>query len=409
MRLIRVVEIKKELTVLVEGLYASIKSLLWLVILMTVVIYTSALFVRGMVLDHPYDATELDTHFRFGTVCQAMFTLFNMCVLAEWGEIMWPIYYNQPILFLYLLVFLWIVTFGILNLVIGVIAERTMAATQAVLAEKEEYEKVVRMSNIVTMADKIFSTDSDGKLTRQEMEDLVSDKNPELLDLLMSCDLPRGFDIGDLHLIFDEEMEGTVSKEEFITGMFRLIFNSEFQTSCCLLMTIAQVKATVHEEMSKMQRKLARQANSVSEQTSSNPELLATPPPPDVAPMAPRFSKTPQPPVETKAGAAMEPELPEAWTALAEIQELVKKALSTAPAFDENLHYSGSARGSTEPIKELKANSRVMRPGAVTDVQHVADPASSNCLCSGPWSSPSKSNSRLVESRQYDVDPSMSA
>ena len=46
-------------------------------------------------------------------------------------------------------------------------------------------------------------------------------------------------------MIFDEEYSNSVSKDEFVNGMFRLIFNDEFQRGCCLLMTIAQVKKEV--------------------------------------------------------------------------------------------------------------------------------------------------------------------
>merc|ERR1711957_1045103 len=72
-------------------------------------------------------------------------------------------------------------------------------------------------------------------------------KNHRNLDeLLQSIGLPVGFDIGDLHLVFDEEQQGQVSKQEFLEGMFRLIFNNDFHRSCCLLLTMAQVKQVVN-------------------------------------------------------------------------------------------------------------------------------------------------------------------
>lgn len=255
-RLIRVIEIKKDLVVLVEGLWASIKSLGWLSLLLIVVIYTGALFVKGAVDSHPYDPTVLDTKARFGTTFKAMMTVFNMCIVADWTDIIWPIYNNQPHVFIFILALLTIVTFGILNLVIGVIAERTMAKTQEVMEEEEAAQRRHRMQGIVHMANTIFQDDSDGGLDADEMTQLVCETNPELLELLQSCDLPRGFDIGDLHLIFDEEREGKVSKEEFLDGMFRLIFNNEFQRSVCILNTVAQVKAMVKDGFDEIKQTL---------------------------------------------------------------------------------------------------------------------------------------------------------
>lgn len=126
-----------------------------------------------------------------------------------------------------------------------------MAARGELEASIVKSEKKARMRNILLMAEAIFEKDDDGGVEMQEMEDIINAR-PDLRDLLMTCGLPRGFDIGDLHLIFDEDHGGTVDKEEFVTGMFRLIFNNEFQRDCCTLLTVAQVKAELKAAMADM-------------------------------------------------------------------------------------------------------------------------------------------------------------
>merc|ERR1719498_2011783 len=74
--------------------------------------------------------------------------------------------------------------------------------------------------------------------------------------MLKTVGLPKGFDIGDLHLIFDDTYGGTVDKTEFLKGMTRLIFNNEFQRDCCTLLTVAQVKQEVKKAFVELKQEL---------------------------------------------------------------------------------------------------------------------------------------------------------
>merc|ERR1719247_701392 len=97
------------------------------------------------------------------------------------------------------------------------------------------------MDHMVERAGDIFEKDGDGGLSMGELEQVFAE-NETLLHHLILLDLPRGFCISDLHLIFDEEYEGLVTKDEYLNGMMRLIFGNEFQRSCCLQLTAAQIK-----------------------------------------------------------------------------------------------------------------------------------------------------------------------
>lgn len=269
-RAIRLLEIKQELLVMVAGLGSSLKAMVWIILLMIVVIYMSAIFMMSAVesVDYGADYIKDIRELYFSSLGQSMLTMFNICITAMWVEVAQPVFEKQVGVFLFLVIYVFVTTFAILNIIIGVIAERVMAAQADFDQSVEDKAKQKLMSGILVLADAIFENDDDGGVEMHEMEKLVEDK-PELMKLFIDCDLPRGFTISDLHLIFDEKYGGTVDKEEFVTGMFRLIFNNEFQRDCCTLLTVAQVKAEVKTVVTELKDELERHMDSMVRHVNS--------------------------------------------------------------------------------------------------------------------------------------------
>jgi len=179
-----------------------------------------------------------------GDLGSAMLTMFNICILAEWGEVVRPIWARQPhIVFLVFLPYLMLCSFGILNLIIGVIAEQTLEAGQAVKDAAADQELRDKMKAIMRMTDEMFSR-GQGQMSKREFE-IEALRHPDFVDLMRKCEFPRGFEVASLHLIFDESNEGHVDKEEFVNGMFRLVFNNLSQHACTILLGISQLKAEI--------------------------------------------------------------------------------------------------------------------------------------------------------------------
>lgn len=110
------------------------------------------------------------------------------------------------------------------------------------------------MKAIMRMTDKMFEAD-DATMTRKDFIE-CSLRHPDFVELMRSCNFPRGFEVAHLHLIFDESNEGTVDKDEFINGMFRLVFNDVSQHACTILLGISQlkheIKAHVEDELERL-------------------------------------------------------------------------------------------------------------------------------------------------------------
>merc|ERR1719469_1126537 len=87
----------------------------------------------------------------------------------------------------------------------------------------------------------MFSGGGCESLSRDELE-AWAHKRPELVEVLRDIELPRGFTLNDIYLMFDEELGGGLSKQEFVNGMFRLLFSDDYQRSCMLQLSVAEIK-----------------------------------------------------------------------------------------------------------------------------------------------------------------------
>jgi hypothetical protein len=192
----------------------------------------------------------------FGDIPSAMLTLFNICILAEWGEIIRPVSLKQPLIVLFIFIpYLMLCTFGVLNLIIGVIAEQTLANGQE-LKDAEERERLRdKMKAIIHMTDEIYENDADGKLSKQEFM-AAAHAHPDFVSTMRRCNFPRGFEVKDLHCIFDDTAEGSIDKDEFINGMFRLVFNDLSQHACTILLGLSQVKRELHDKVEEELQKI---------------------------------------------------------------------------------------------------------------------------------------------------------
>merc|ERR1719387_2671328 len=84
---------------------------------------------------------EFNPYMYFGTIPRSMYTLFCIVILAEWPEIGRPIIEKQPHMFAFFLVFIIFTTFGVMNVIIGVIVDNTMEAAKSIEADDEQTEK----------------------------------------------------------------------------------------------------------------------------------------------------------------------------------------------------------------------------------------------------------------------------
>lgn len=136
-RLVRVVQFYRsldELRLTLQGLLQSIQSIVWVCFCVVVLLYTMSL-VTTTVVGHndsiyvPYRKMSggWDYQEYFGNVPRSMFTLLQVMTLDTWSSrVVRHVVSNQPVMTLFFFAFLMLSTFGVLNVVVGVIVERVL-------------------------------------------------------------------------------------------------------------------------------------------------------------------------------------------------------------------------------------------------------------------------------------------
>lgn len=245
-RLVRMYKQFRELWLLVGGMVNSIKALAWIGIILMLIIYVCAV-VTTTEIGHndlvygngpSYDGLVWPYKEYFGTVFKSMFTLFQVVTLDGWcDDIVRHILYFQPILALLFLGFLVLTAFGLMNVVIGVIVENTLAGAAVADETVQKEQSAIRrkaLGQLQVMLE-LSDTKRTGEITLQELQaaaqSRVVQQQFEALEV-------RQTEVEQLFELLDYERRGKVELKKFIDSCRELIGGQRRRD-------IAQVEITV--------------------------------------------------------------------------------------------------------------------------------------------------------------------
>lgn len=137
-RLLRVLIVFKDLWVVIAGFVEAIKILFWVSIFLVFVLYIGAVFVTIEIGQNPdiyepykYMSGGWDYQEYFGSIGRSMLTLFQIVTLDDWSDgIARHVITNQPEMVIFFVLFVLVTSFGLMNVVVGIIVERTLAAAK---------------------------------------------------------------------------------------------------------------------------------------------------------------------------------------------------------------------------------------------------------------------------------------
>jgi voltage-gated sodium channel len=236
----------RELWLLVGGMVNSIKALAWICIILMLLIYVCAV-VTTTEIGHnddvygngpSYDGLVWPYKEYFGTVFKSMFSLFQVVTLDGWcDDIVRHIIYFQPILALLFLGFLVLTAFGLMNVVIGVIVENTLAGAAVAdeTVQKEQSAKRRKALGQLQVMLELSDTKRTGQITLQELQaaaqSRVVQQQFEALEVKQT-------EVEQIFELLDYERRGKVELKKFIDSCRELIGGQRRRD-------IAQVEITV--------------------------------------------------------------------------------------------------------------------------------------------------------------------
>lgn len=227
-RLVRLLRAFRELWLIVSGMVQAAKALFWVMTLLIIIMYVWAIILTIVVgqneeskfFDYSNSYWKKDDY--WGSVPASMYSLFQLMTRDSWSASMIrPVVTRQPGLIIIFLMFFSIVTFGLMNIIVGVVVENTMACA------KENEEKINQMqdaeqSRVLESLKAIFEAsdvNGDGTLDREEF--VQGMKKKEVKDRLATIDIPIQ-DLNELYDLLDENQDKSITISEFFKGCEKL-------------------------------------------------------------------------------------------------------------------------------------------------------------------------------------------
>lgn len=229
LRLIRNQKSLEELQLVLWGLVESAKTLVWTVMLMILLIYICAVFLTKQIghnVDVYGDYRKLsggwDHEEFFGTVGRSMYTLMQCMTLDSWSSrIARHVMANQIYMLGFFMLFLFLSTFGIMNIVVAVIVEQMLTASQNNEKKQRVREEKAKKAELESIKDIFVMSDADGNGILELHEYTESVKNPEVQWRMRQLELPTA-DAAKLFAVIDGDGSRSLSIEEFIAGCTKL-------------------------------------------------------------------------------------------------------------------------------------------------------------------------------------------
>jgi len=280
-RLVRLLKLTKELWMVTSSLGHAMKILAWVFVVMAMLLYISAMLVTAEVgannsLYNAYYTKVIyentrhgwDHELYFKTIFRSMFTLFQMMTLESWtDDIARHVVRNQPGMMVFIIIFLGVLTFGLMNVVIAIVVENTLAQAErdekklAKARERDRLKVFSQLRDIFVEAD----VDQSGSLDVQEVIDVIA--KPEIYNKLKMIEFPVENPV-QIFTLLDYDDSGELSIDEFISGCLRMKGAAKSKDLLVAQVAVDQMKRsfdafseemhTCHEKIEDLQRTTSR-------------------------------------------------------------------------------------------------------------------------------------------------------
>lgn len=217
----------RELWLLLSGCVDTVKTVIWVALLLLLLTLVVAVFLTNYIghddgSNYDFSASHWDRDAYWGTVPRSMYSLFQTLTYDGWYEsLAHPVIKKSPWILFVFGGFLCIGSLGLLNLIVGVVVESTLASAST-NEEKDGREKTKMDGFVMDSLQGIFEEadrDQSGDLDFDELQRAM--RRQHVKDRMKLLEI----NVEDLELLFgllDEEGQGEISSLKFFRGCTRL-------------------------------------------------------------------------------------------------------------------------------------------------------------------------------------------
>lgn len=222
LRLLRLMKMFRNLWLIIVGFSESLSTLYWVLLLMSIIVYIFAVFMRSTIDCDTEFSRWVDCSTFFGSMPATMYTLVQVITLESWSQVIArPVLQVQPVFFIVFLLFLFLTTFGMLNIIVGVIVENTLNAAKQNqdLQEKRAQKQLRKDLQALKIVFEEADSDGSGTLELEEFEEIC--KIEDVKRMLQRMEIPME-DPPMLFEILDEEGSGSITFGSFTQGVLKV-------------------------------------------------------------------------------------------------------------------------------------------------------------------------------------------
>lgn len=234
LKLVRGIRFFRELRLLCFSLMKGMVSLSWSVLLFVLVTYIFAVLItdllhsagpisaeNGYYMEYFVADPERFREYFFGSVSATFFTLFQVLTLESWTNgIARPANGIMPGILSVFVLYVLIMTFGLLNIVVGSFVEHSMSTASADAEYRLSQKKAAFQRKLEELRELFLASDEDqsGLLSFEEFQAMSGDERmvEVFSEMDVMCTDTEFFQSIDL------DNEGSVSVDEFVKGVMRV-------------------------------------------------------------------------------------------------------------------------------------------------------------------------------------------
>jgi voltage-gated sodium channel len=217
LRIVRLFRYFKELTLLAQGIWGALQSMIWAALLICVLIYVCAVVMTNTLGRNK--AGKIPDW--FGSLGSSLFTLFQLMTLEDWPSVVRPCMDAQSLVWIFFIPFMMFMNFAMLNVITAVVVEKvvTIARTEAAEEAKNAEKKRRHLLRKIKLLFSMIGTDGGGEISLAQFRQAL--KQPDILALFMELGIGK-YEADDLFVCLDMDGGGTLSEAEFVEGCLRV-------------------------------------------------------------------------------------------------------------------------------------------------------------------------------------------
>mmetsp|Transcript_27550 Transcript_27550/g.69165 ORF Transcript_27550/g.69165 Transcript_27550/m.69165 type:complete len:762 (-) Transcript_27550:120-2405(-) len=226
-RIIRVFRFFRELRMMVYSIIGCVRSLVWAITLLFIILYTMATYLTQVATDYratvpPEDILAVSLNSTFGSLVEGIYYLFqSVSGGSDWGDVAEPLLELGWYYAVFFSLFTCFTLFAVLNIVTGVFVEGAIERAQQdkeamIQNELDEQNANVQQLELVF---KEIDKDGSGILEMKEFEILMEDPRVKAWFRTMGLQVETA---KHLFRLLDLDNSCSVSSSEFVMGCLRL-------------------------------------------------------------------------------------------------------------------------------------------------------------------------------------------